>query len=344
MARLHDYGPLLLASRLRRISEAMHAGVDEVYASLGVQLSSRCFPILFLLRDHGRMGISQLAGQLGQSHPAVSQMSRRLLQAGVVREHPDPADSRRRLLGLSPRGNALMQRLAPAWQAIEAAVAGLEAGQQLSAALTSIDAELARKPFAQRIGAQLHDADAAAVEVIPYEPRYRADFKRLNIEWLERYFRVEPIDVTVLSNPAAIVRKGGFILLARLRGGIIGTCAVMHDSGERYELTKMSVTARYQGLKIGRRMLVAALEAFAARGKGELFLETNSVLKPAIALYESVGFVHAPRPGGPSHYERADVYMDWRPSVAPAGAATAAARVSSSAGSRSGTSRTRSRG
>jgi len=237
-----------------------------------------------------------------------------------------------------------MQRLAPAWQAIEAAVAGLEAGQQLSAALTSIDAELARKPFAQRIGAQLHEADAAAVEVIPYEPRYRADFKRLNIEWLERYFRVEPIDVTVLSNPAAIVRKGGFILLARLRGGIIGTCAVMHDSGERYELTKMSVTARYQGLKIGRRMLVAALEAFAARGKGELFLETNSVLKPAIALYESVGFVHAPRPGGPSHYERADVYMDWRPSVAPAGAATAAARVSSSAGSRSGTSRTRSRG
>lgn len=340
MADLDHYGPLLLASRLRRLGEALHAGVDEVYESLGVGLSSRCFPILFLLRDHGRMGISQLAEKLGQSHPAVSQMSRKLLQAGVVREQPDPGDSRRRLLALAPRGAALLQRLGAAFAAIEAAAAALDGGRDLSAGLVRADAALAQRPFAQRIRAQLHAADAAAVEVIPYEPRFRADFKRLNIEWLERYFKVEPIDVVVLSKPQAILRAGGFILLARLRGEIIGTCAVIHDAGTRYELSKMSVTARYQGLGVGRRLLAAALEAFVARGGGDLFLETNSALTPAITLYESVGFVHAPRPDGPSHYERADVYMDWRPSAAQA----AAARVSSSAGSRSGTSRTRSRG
>ncbi|MFM2287080.1 MAG: hypothetical protein RL684_223 [Pseudomonadota bacterium] len=155
--------------------------------------------------------------------------------------------------------------------------------------------------------------DATAVEIIAFEPRFADDFKRLNLEWLERYFRIEPIDVAVLSKPDAILRAGGFVLLARLRGQVIGTCAVMHDGDRRYELTKMAVTADCQGLGVGRRLLVAALEAFEARGGGDLFLETSSALKPAIALYESMGFVHAPRPAGPSHYDRADVYMDWRP-------------------------------
>jgi len=333
MAKLHDYGSLLLASRLRRVSESLYSGVDEVYASLGVGLSSRSFPVLFLLRDHGRTSISELAAQLGQSHPAVSQMSRKLLAAGVVREYPDPRDSRRRLLGLSPAGTALMARLAPAWDAIRSAVEDLQSGPALGSALTRIDAALVERPFAQRILSHLHKDEARAVEVIPYEPRYRTDFKRLNLEWLERYFRVEPIDVAVLSRPEAILRNGGLILVARLRTKIIGTCAVMFDSDRRYELSKMSVTAGYQGLGVGRRLLAATLEAFAVRGGGELFLETNSALKPAIALYESMGFVHAPRPPGPVHYDRSDVYMAWRP-----------AKVSSSAGSPSGTSRTRSRG
>ena len=49
-------------------------------------------------------------------------------------------------------------------------------------------------------------------------------------------------------------------------------------------------------------------------GLGEkLFLESNSVLTPALTLYESAGFVHAPRPGGPPHYARGNVYMVYRP-------------------------------
>jgi ribosomal protein S18 acetylase RimI-like enzyme len=157
---------------------------------------------------------------------------------------------------------------------------------------------------------------ATPVEIVSYEPRYSDDFKRLNIEWLERYFRVEPIDVEVLSKPEAILAAGGFILMARSAGTIIGTCAVMHAEGTRFELTKMAVTAAWQGQGVGRQLLVAALAAFRARGGGDLFLETNSRLAPAIALYESLGFVHAPRPEGPSHYERADVYMDYRPPIA----------------------------
>jgi len=306
MTSLHDYGSLLLGSRLRKVSEALYAGVDEVYRGAGVDLPSRCFPILFLLRDHGRLGISELAAKLGQTHPAVSQMSRKLLRHRMVRESPDPKDDRRRLLSLSPHGRSIMARLEPVWKAIIAAAADLESDHPLSQHLTAVDRALEARGFAVRIRARLEDT--GAVEIIPFERRYAADFKRLNIEWLEKYFRVEPIDEEVLSHPERILRKGGAIFLARYRGAIVGTSALLAAGDGRFELSKMAVTAGHQGLGIGRKLLEAAVAEYLSRGACELFLESNSRLTPAITLYESAGFAHAPRPA-PSHYERSDVYM-----------------------------------
>jgi GNAT superfamily N-acetyltransferase/DNA-binding MarR family transcriptional regulator len=309
MADLHGYGTLLLAARLRKVSETLYAGVDEVYRGQGVDLPSRCFPILFLLRDRGRLGISELALLLGQSHPAVSQMSRKLLRHGVVREWPDPKDERRRLLGLSRRGASLMKRLEPVWRAIVAAVAELEAEQPISAPLTAIDAALATHSIAARIRA--HFETGRAVQILPFAPRHAADFKRLNLEWLQKFFRVEPIDEQVLSRPQDIISKGGAIYVARRDRRIVGTCALISEGDGVYELSKMAVTADCQGLGIGRKLLAAGIAAFHARHGRRLILETNSILKPAIKLYESVGFEHAPPPHA-SLYERGDVYMVYR--------------------------------
>ena len=306
MTTLHDYGSLLLGSRLRKVSEALYAGVDEVYRAAGVELPSRCFAILFLLRDHGTLGISELAQKLGQTHPAVSQMSRKLLRHRVVKESPDPGDDRRRLLSLSAHGRKVMARLEPVWKAILAAAAELESEHPLSRHLTAIDRALEARGFAARIRARLEDR--GAVEIIPFERRHAADFRRLNLEWLEKYFRVEPIDEQVLSKPLAILRKGGAIFLARHRGAIVGTCALLDAGDGRFELSKMAVTESHQGLGIGRRLVEAVIAEYLSRGARELFLESNSKLAPAIALYESVGFVHSPR-SAPSHYERSDVYM-----------------------------------
>ncbi|MGH8327882.1 MAG: bifunctional helix-turn-helix transcriptional regulator/GNAT family N-acetyltransferase [Steroidobacteraceae bacterium] len=306
MPTLHDYGSLLLGSRLRKVAEALYAGVDEVYRSAGVDLPSRCFPILFLLRDHGRLGISELAQKLGQTHPAVSQMSRKLLRHRMVRELPDPKDERRRLLSLSAHGRTVMNRLEPVWKAIVAAAVDLESDHPLSQHLTAVDRALEARGFAARIRCRLEDR--AAVDIIPFERRYAGDFKRLNVEWLEKYFRVEPIDEQVLSRPGELLRQGGAIFLARYRGAIVGTCALLDAGDRRFELSKMAVTGSHQGLGIGRKLVQAVVSEYLARGGRELFLESNSKLTPAITLYETAGFAHASR-AGPSHYERGDVYM-----------------------------------
>jgi len=100
--------------------------------------------------------------------------------------------------------------------------------------------------------------------------------------------------------------------LARLDGRIVGTCSLIRAGAGTFELSKMAVTPACQGLGIARRLLMRALQAFEASGATLLFLESNSKLQPALQLYESSGFAHVARPAGEVHYQRADVYMEWR--------------------------------
>ena len=155
----------------------------------------------------------------------------------------------------------------------------------------------------------------AAIRIVDYDPRWRADFARLNIEWLERWFVVEPVDREVLSDPEThILADGGRVLFA-VDGDdhAIGTVALKHEGDGVYELTKMAVEPGQRGSGIGRKLMQRALEVFADAEGRELFLESSRQLAPALKLYESVGFVHHPAPRPGSHYARADVYMVWTP-------------------------------
>ena len=45
------------------------------------------------------------------------------------------------------------------------------------------------------------------VRVVEFEPRWRSDFARLNIEWIERWFSVEPADRELLDDPEGHVSQ-----------------------------------------------------------------------------------------------------------------------------------------
>ena len=155
--------------------------------------------------------------------------------------------------------------------------------------------------------------------IIDFDPRWRQDFARLNLEWLEHWFEVEPIDRAVLDDPETHILAGGGRVLFAIAGKadgrehVVGTVALLHEGDGVYELTKMAVSPDLRGRGVGRQLMVAALDAFRALHGRELFLESSSKLVPALRLYESVGFRHHPAPRPGSHYARADVYMVWEP-------------------------------
>ncbi|TQV72078.1 MarR family transcriptional regulator [Aliikangiella marina] len=315
MKHLSDLGELTLGSRLKRMSDQLFEDVDKLYQHSGITISSRCFPILFLLNANGNSGITQLAEQLGQAHSSVSQMSQKLIKAGYIQNKQDPNDTRRRLVGLTEEGLALFQRMVPLWQDIEQSVKAMihDSGFDLMQGLKQFEIQQSEHSLLSRVEARKAMRESEKVEIIPFESQYRDAFKTLNVEWLEKYFYVEEIDNQVLSNPEEyILDPGGYIFFARYNDEIIGTGALIKSAEGVYELTKMSVTEKYQGLKVGRKIAIRAIEQFLAVAGKTLFLESNSRLKPALHLYETLGFEHQAKKDD-SHYQRADVYMVFNP-------------------------------
>ncbi|MFN3849346.1 MAG: GNAT family N-acetyltransferase [Spirosomataceae bacterium] len=133
------------------------------------------------------------------------------------------------------------------------------------------------------------------LEIIDYEPIYKEDFKNLNIEWIEKYFTVEPHDLEQLDEPEGyILSNGGKIFFAKYGDEIVGTCALIKTGGTSYELAKMAVSPKYQGIGAGRKLGQAAIEAAQKLGATYLYLESNQKLTPALTLYKSLGFVEVP--------------------------------------------------
>lgn len=148
--------------------------------------------------------------------------------------------------------------------------------------------------------------------IVPYRPELREAFGTLNRAWIERFFRLEEADVSVLDDPeGAIIAPGGQIFFALDGAEVVGTAAALRESAARFELAKMAVSPSHQGRGIGRQLAGAVIQFARECGAEVVFLETNSHLLPAIRLYERLGFVATPPPH-PSPYARSDVYMELR--------------------------------
>ncbi|MFY0654802.1 MAG: GNAT family N-acetyltransferase [Cyclobacteriaceae bacterium] len=149
------------------------------------------------------------------------------------------------------------------------------------------------------------------VEIIEFDERYADQFRDLNIEWITKYFRLENEDEYILNNPMeSIIKKGGTILFARYENEIVGTCALINSNDGHFELAKMAITEKHQGKKIGKKLGDRAISKARELGAKKLSLETNSVLKPAITLYNSLGFEEKPHDSCSSAYERCNVLME----------------------------------
>lgn len=155
------------------------------------------------------------------------------------------------------------------------------------------------------------------IVIEPFSAGRAGDFRKLNAEWIERYFALEAADAEILGDPQRhIVDAGGQVFFAVSRGEAVGTCAVRPVGGGRVELSKMAVTPSAQGRGIGRRLLARAVDWFESTGGDTLFLESHRTLEAALRLYESAGFRACERPDV-SSYARCDVYMEWAGRKAP---------------------------
>lgn len=172
----------------------------------------------------------------------------------------------------------------------------------------------AGKPFRHPVNSWLmtsSNREAHQVTIVPYEDTYQHYFKSLNMAWIQQYFKMEPLDYKALDHPRdSILAPGGHILVALLEGEPVGVCALIKSQQPEYdyELAKMGVSLEVRGQGIGKMLGKAVIEKSRSLGARKIFLESNTVLEPAIALYRQLGFREVT--ARPSPYKRSNIQME----------------------------------
>lgn len=147
------------------------------------------------------------------------------------------------------------------------------------------------------------------ISIIPYQDKYKPDFIRLNLEWLDKYKLTESHDLEILNDPEGkVLNGGGAIFLAMDGDKVVGTAGIAKDTGQVYELVKMAVDPEYQGKGISKTLLNECLSLAKSKGAKKIYLWSNSQLKTALSLYEKNGFRHVTPENSP--LLTADVKME----------------------------------
>ena len=147
------------------------------------------------------------------------------------------------------------------------------------------------------------------MEIIPFQDKLACHFTRLNKAWLQKYFKVEPIDEKMLANPRQyFIDRGGLIFFAMYNNEVAGTFALIKLSDTIYELSKMAVDEKFQGKNIGNLLLAFCIKEVVRLKIEKVILYSNTMLGPAIHLYKKYGFVEIV--GFESEYERANIKME----------------------------------
>lgn len=150
---VRDFGLLCLGSRFRRIGERLQSDTQQIIDSFGVGIQAGQYPFLASIDRDGPMTIGELAEAVGITQPGATRTLGQLVEAGFVEARASDEDQRRKLMSLTPEGQALIDRSKrEIWPRIEAAVRDLcgELTGPLLDQLAAMEDGLADTPLARR--------------------------------------------------------------------------------------------------------------------------------------------------------------------------------------------------
>jgi DNA-binding MarR family transcriptional regulator/N-acetylglutamate synthase-like GNAT family acetyltransferase len=304
-------GKMALGSRLRRLSEQMTEQAAGIYDLYQVDLQPKWFPVFYSLSATGEKSITDIAREIGHTHPSVSQIVREMAAKGYVIEKKGEEDGRKNFVILSPAGQQMREKMQPQLDDVTTAIekAMKETYHDLWKAIGEWEFLLEQKDLLHRVREEKKIREGGQVEIVLFTPVYQAAFRQLNEEWISKYFRMEDSDYKSLDHPMEyIIDKGGYIFMALFKGEPVGTCGLILMDKDEFELAKMAVSPKAQGLGIGYLVGKACIDKARSVGARRVYLESNTTLKPAIQLYHKLGFRKVAGP--PSPYERCDIQME----------------------------------
>ncbi len=311
---MQNLGCLSLGSRCKRLSDRMYKDVACIYQELDIALHPSFFPLFNLLHQQGPLSVTQAADSLNVSHPAISKIANKMQAEKLLYKTADPSDERRYFLALDDKALLLLPKIEPVLNAMRTYLDSIIDNQQfpILQALDEFERAYQEKGLINPVLNALATS-AQPVTIVQWRSEFKQDFYRLNYAWLKKYFNAQlnQLDKQALDHPESYyLSRGGYIWFTILENQPVGCIALADHGNAIYEISKMAVDEQHQGLGIGRKMLLMALDKARELQATTVCLETSSLLPRAFTLYQHMGFSQKTHPQGASLYQRSDIYME----------------------------------
>lgn len=315
MDALKGFGEIGIGSRLKRVSEYIMKETQLVYNHFNIDFDPYLFPAFNIIKNKNGVTNTEITNSLHISQPATTQAINKLLKKELIILKEDKVDKRKKVILLSEKGKKLVQNVKPIWNSIEQTIKDYTniTSNSLVEHLNILEEKFNNKAFSKAIieHIQMNAIKKHNLEIIDFKNEYAPYFYDLNIEWLKTFFYVEPYDEEVLSNPDKyIIDKGGHIFFAKLYNEIVGTVALMPMTENNvYELTKMGVSPKHRGHKIGQQLMQKCIDFAKEHRFNKLVLYSNTKLENAIYIYKKYSFIEIPVEEN-CPYERCNIKME----------------------------------
>lgn len=288
-------GKLAIGSRLRMLTDKITVDAALIYKMFGVDLKPKWFPVFFVLSNGEAMTITSIAKEIGHSHPSVSNIIKEMVAKGLVKETKDKADGRRNVVMLSAKGKKISESFTEQCVDVTAAIERItrQTRNDLWEAIEEWENLLSEKSLLQRVKEEKKARNAKDIKIVPYEPCYQSAFKTLTEEWINAHWQMEEADKKAVEHPQEyIIDRGGAIFVALYKEQPVGVCALYKLNGSTYdyELAKLAVSPEVHGKGLGEQLCETVINKAIEQGGKKIFLESNTLLKPAIHLYRKLGF------------------------------------------------------
>ncbi|WP_367770508.1 helix-turn-helix domain-containing GNAT family N-acetyltransferase [Flavobacterium sp. WC2421] len=306
-------GKMALGSRLRLMTAKVTEDASQIYELYDVTFSPKWFPVFFILSEDGEKTITEIANEIKHSQPSVTKIIKEMTAATLVQVNLNSDDKRRNVVALTTKGIKLSEKISLQYKDVDLAIESIinEATHNLWEAIEEWEYILEQKSLFKRVLEQKKLRESKNVKIIEYSAEFQSAFKSLNEEWISTYFEMEEADYKALDNPNEyIINKGGKIVVALYNDEPLGVCALikMNDNTYDFELAKMAVSPKAQGKNIGFLLGTAVINMAKELGASNIYLESNTILKPAIQLYQKLGFQKIV--GHTTPYKRCNIQME----------------------------------
>lgn len=155
-----DLGFLVFGSRLKRLGDIFINDVNRIYKDHKIEFDASWFPVFYILSHKEEISIKEISDNLNVSHSAISQLINNLHQKGLIKSVVSKKDARHKTITFTAKGEKLLQKIQPVWNALEKAMNELaessgSSSKKILKALTGIESGLKQKSFFDRVDSYL---------------------------------------------------------------------------------------------------------------------------------------------------------------------------------------------